>query len=261
MRALVDAEVFLYRCAAAAEYEAELQPDIWTYLCRITDAKTAFEAEVAAIQATLPDAEIHLCFGDRTNYRYAVYPEYKGNRRKTRRPAGYGALRPWAEAIWPSHFIANVEGDDALALVARLGDVIVSRDKDLKTVPGLHLQGTEISEVTLPQADLAFYSQVLTGDAADGYPGCKGIGPVAASKALADCLTEEQMWLAVQRAYLKAGHPVGFAVQMARCARILRPGEYDHNRQMPSLWTPPFTGHDKPPYLANIQGRSTPTHL
>lgn len=242
MRALIDAEVFLYRCAAAAEYEAELQPDVWTYLCRITDAKTAFEAEVAAIQDTLPDAEIHLCFGDRTNYRYAVYPEYKGNRRKTRRPAGYGALRPWAEAIWPSHFIANVEGDDVLALVARLGDVIVSRDKDLKTVPGLHLQGTEISEVTLPQADLAFYSQVLTGDAADGYPGCKGIGPVAASKALADCETEEQMWLAVQRAYLKAGHPVDFAVQMARCARILRPGEYDHNRRMPRLWTPPSSG-------------------
>ena len=94
----------------------------------------------------------------------------------------------------------------------------------------------------LAQANLAFYSQVLTGDAADGYPGCKGIGPVAASKALADCETEEDMWLAVQRAYLKAGHPVDFAVQMARCARILRPGEYDHNRRMPRLWTPPSYG-------------------
>ena len=90
--------------------------------------------------------------------------------------------------------------------------------------------------------DAAFYSQVLTGDTADGYPGCKGIGPVAASKALADCKTEEDMWLAVQRAYLKAGHPVDFAVQMARCARILRPGEYDHNRRMPRLWTPPSYG-------------------
>ena len=239
MRALVDAEVYLYRCAASAEYEAELQPDVWTYLCRITDAKTAFEDEIKAIEDTLPDAEIHLCFGDRTNYRYAVYPEYKGNRRKTRRPAGYGALRPWAEAIWPSHFIANVEGDDVLALVARLGDVIVSRDKDLKTVPGLHLQGTEISEVTLSQANLAFYSQVLTGDAADGYPGCKGCGPVAASKALAECETEEELWLAVQKAYLKAGHAPAFAVQMARCARILRPGEYDHNKRKPRLWIPP----------------------
>lgn len=240
MRALIDAEVFLYRCAAAAEYEAELQPDVWTYLCRITDAKTAFEAEVVAIEQILPDAEIHLCFGDRTNYRYAVYPDYKSNRRKTRRPAGYGALRPWCESVWPSHFIANVEGDDVLALVAEPGDVIVSRDKDLKTVPGLHLQGTEISEVTLAQANLAFYSQVLTGDAADGYPGCKGYGPVAASKALAECETEEEMWLAVQKAYLKAGHAPAFAVQMARCARILRPGEYDHSKERPKLWSPPL---------------------
>jgi DNA polymerase-1 len=240
MKAFIDAEVFLYRCAVAAEYEAELQPDVWTYLCRITDAKTAFEAEVTAIEQILPDAEIHLCFGDRTNYRYAVYPDYKSNRRKTRRPAGYGALRPWCESVWPSHFIANVEGDDVLALVAEPGDVIVSRDKDLKTVPGLHLQGTDISEVTLAQANLAFYSQVLTGDAADGYPGCKGYGPVAAAKALAECETEEEMWLAVQKAYLKAGHAPAFAVQMARCARILRPGEYDHSKERPKLWSPPL---------------------
>jgi DNA polymerase-1 len=245
MKALIDAEVFLYRCAAAAEYEAELQPDVWTYLCRITDAKTAFEAEVAAIENTLPDAEIHLCFGDRTNYRYAVYPEYKSNRRKTRRPAGYGALRPWCESLWPSHFIANVEGDDVLALVAEPGDVIVSRDKDLKTVPGLHLQGTEISEVTLAQADLAFYSQVLTGDAADGYPGCKGVGPVAAQKALAGWKGEADLWREVVNAYVLKGpfpdraQAERFAIIQARCARILRPGEYDHSKQRPNLWSPP----------------------
>ena len=246
MKALIDAEVFLYRCAAAAEYEAELQPDVWTYLCRITDAKTAFEAEVAAIENTLPDAEIHLCFGDRTNYRYAVYPEYKSNRRKTRRPAGYGALRPWCESLWPSHFIANVEGDDVLALVAEPGDVIVSRDKDLKTVPGLHLQGTEISEVTLAQADLAFYSQILTGDAADGYPGCKGVGPVAAQKALAGWKEETDLWREVVNAYVLKGpfpdraQAERFAIIQARCARILRPGEYDHSRQRPTLWSPPL---------------------
>jgi DNA polymerase-1 len=239
MRILIDADYYLFRAATAAEYEVELTPDCWTYLCRITDAKDSFEAEVDRFQAIAPDHSPVLILGHSSNFRYAIYPDYKSNRRKYRRPAGLAAFRDWAAKNWPSLTLANVEGDDVLGVMAETGDIIVSRDKDLRTIPGLHLEGAGIIDVSLWEADFNFYRQILTGDATDGYPGCKGIGPIKAAQLLAECTTRLEMWQAVLKAYAKAGLEIDFAIQMARCARILRPGEYDHNKQTPILWNPP----------------------
>jgi hypothetical protein len=43
----------------------------------------------------------------------------------------------------------------------------------------------------------------------------------------------------VLAAYEKAELGADFALQMARCARILRPGEYDFEKQRAILWNPP----------------------
>ena len=242
MRLLVDADYFLYRAAAGAEYEAEITQDVWTYLCRITDAKDSFDAEMARLQGIAPDHAVVLILGDTTNFRYAIYPDYKSNRRKYRRPAGYNALRQWAATSWVTLTLPNVEGDYVLGVMAEEGDVIVSRDKDLRTIPGCHLEGDGVIDVTLDEANYNFYSQVLTGDPTDGYPGCKGVGKVGASKLLAGCSTEWEMWHTVLEAYMKAGQDIAYALQMARCARILRPGEYDHDKAQPILWNPPRLG-------------------
>lgn len=239
MRLLIDADYYLYRAATSSEYEAELSPDCWTYLSRIDEAKATFAEEMERFQDICPDHSLVIIYGDSTNYRYSVYPFYKSNRRKYRRPAGYQALRDWAFSCYPSLTLTNVEGDDVLGIMAEPGDVIVAKDKDLRTIPGAHFDGEGVIDVTLAEANYNFYSQVLTGDSTDGYPGVKGIGKVAASKLLAGCNTEQEMWQAVLAAYLKAGHGMGFALQMARCARILRPGEYDHEKLQPILWNPP----------------------
>ena len=84
MRILIDADYYLFRAATAAEYEVELSPDSWTYLCRITDAKDSFEAEVDRFQAIAPDHSPVLVLGGSSNFRYAIYPDYKSNRRKYR---------------------------------------------------------------------------------------------------------------------------------------------------------------------------------
>lgn len=239
MKAFIDAEVYLYPAIAAAEYEVEFMPDVWTYQCSHSDAKTTFDNDITRVAEVLPDAEIVLIFGDSTNFRYAVYPDYKSKRRSYRKPAGYQSLREWAKACWPSEQFTGIEGDDGLGIMADTGDVIVSRDKDLKTIPGLHLRDGVIEEISEHQANLYFYTQTLTGDSTDGYPGCPGVGPVAASKILAGCNTEQEMWLAVLEAYQKAGKSHEFALQMARCARILRPGEYDWRNKRAVLWNPP----------------------
>ena len=81
---------------------------------------------------------------------------------------------------------------------------------------------------------------------------CPGIG--AAHKCFSSeewltCSTEHEFWLFVQKRYaLNAGRikekygdadPLKVSLQMARCARILRSGEYDFDNERPVLWQGP----------------------
>lgn len=244
MKALIDTEVYLYRAAAACEWEAEWAPDDWTYLCRHGDAQALFQDAIAEIRDTLPDHQPVLVFSDRVSFRYGVWPQYKANRKKYRKPAGYRQLVEWVDKAapargWEVRRLPDIEGDDVLGVLYEEGDVIASIDKDMLTLPGLHLRDGEILDVGRLEADRAFYGQVLTGDTSDNYPGCPGIGPVGADKLLAGCSTEVEMWQQVVAAFEKKGYGIPYVLQQARCARILRPGEYDLTAGTPLLWEPP----------------------
>jgi len=246
MKALIDAENYLFPAAAASEYEVEWAPDDWTYLCRHGDAKALFHDSIGKVRKVLPDHQIVLAFGQRFSFRYGVWPQYKAKRKGVRRPAGYLDLMKWAwhgaqARGWEVQTLSDVEADDVLGVFYEEGDVIVSIDKDLLTIPGLHLRDGEVREVSRLEADRNFYGQVLTGDSTDGYPGCPGAGPVAAEKLLAGCTTEVEMWQAVLGAYQKKGFDESYAITQARCARILRAGEYDLAASTPLLWSPPVT--------------------
>jgi DNA polymerase I len=235
MKLLIDTEVYLYRAAAGSEKEMEWAPDDWTYVCRHGDAKATFQDTIAEMRETLPDHSPVLVFGDRRSFR-----------KKYRKPAGYAALQEWVSNLalswgWEVVKLPEVEGDDVLGILYEPGDVIVSSDKDMLTIPGLHLRDGLIHEVSRGEADLNFYTQVLTGDAADNYPGCPGFGPVTAKKALLGCVTEQQLWGQVLASYEKKGYGEPYVIAQARCARILRTGEYDHEKGLPLLWGPPVT--------------------
>lgn len=244
MKALIDTEVYLYRAAAACEMEAEWAPDDWTYLCRHGDAQAQFQDTISEIRDTLPDHEPVLVFSDRVSFRYGVWPQYKANRKKYRKPAGYRQLMAWVDKVAPARGwqvvrLPDIEGDDVLGVLYEDGDVIVSVDKDMLTLPGLHLRNGEIVEVSQLEADRSFYSQVLIGDTSDNYPGCPGVGAVGAERLLAECSAEVEMWQAVLGAFAKKQLGEADAITQARCARILRAGEYDLTAQAPLLWNPP----------------------
>lgn len=244
MKALIDTEVYLYRAAAACEFEAEWDTDDWTYLCRHGDAQAQFQEAISEIRDTLPDHRPVLVFSDRVSFRYGVWPHYKANRKKYRKPAGYRHLIEWVSKVAPARGwevvrLPDIEGDDVLGVLYEEGDVIVSIDKDMLTLPGLHLRDGEILEVSRLEADRSFYGQVLTGDTSDNYPGCPGYGPVTAQKALSGCSSEVEMWQAVLQAYGKKDLSEAYAITQARCARILRAGEYDLKTSTPLLWSPP----------------------
>ncbi len=244
MKLLIDTELFLFRAAAASEYEAEWAPDEWTYLCRHGDAKAAFQGIVGELMDMAPDHQPVMVFGGKASFRYAIYPGYKSNRKGMRKPCGFQHLADWVRTTaagrgWEVFSLPEVEGDDALGLSADFGDVIASDDKDMLTLPGTLIRNGEILEISGDQADRNFFTQTLTGDATDGYPGCPGIGAVKAERLLDLCHTPAEMWKAVVGAFRKAEKSETFALQMARCARILRPGEYDHQANSPILWMPP----------------------
>jgi DNA polymerase-1 len=244
VKALIDTEVYLYRAAAACEMEAEWAPDDWTYICRHGDAQALFQDAIGEIRDTLPDHNPVLVFSDRVSFRYGVWPQYKANRKKYRKPAGYRQLVDWVDRAGPARGwevvrLPDVEGDDVLGILYEEGDVIASIDKDMLTLPGLHLRDGEVQQVSRLEADRNFYGQVLTGDTSDNYPGCPGVGAVGAQKLLAGCTAEVQMWEEVLKAYEKKGYGEAYVIAQARCARILRAGEYDLTACTPLLWSPP----------------------
>jgi DNA polymerase-1 len=250
MKLLIDAEVYLFRAAAACEMEVEWGPDDWTYLCRHGDAKAGFQDTINEFREVCPDHQPVLAFGDRASFRYGIWPSYKANRKKYRRPAGYRQLVEWVEQVapargWQVARLADVEGDDVLGILCEDGDVIASVDKDLLTIPAIHLRDGELIEVSREEADRAFFTQVLTGDATDNYPGCPSYGPVTAAKALAKWSAEADFWREVVNCYVLKGpfsdrrQAEPYALAQARCARILRRGEYDLEAGTPLLWEPP----------------------
>jgi len=248
-KAFIDIELYTFRHACANEYEYELNDGIWSYYCQIDDAKFGVDAEIERLNSLLPDYEMVMALGSSTNFRYSIEPSYKANRRKYRRPAGYGKLREWITDTWPVVRYENLEADDAIGVSVRKGDVIVSGDKDLKTIPGLHLIDDNIVKITEREADMHFYKQILVGDRADNFFGCPGIGDqnkLFKTEEWLNAKSTFDLWKIVKREYDKAISRMTHTEEefivpdpwaTGRLARILREHEYFNGQIV--YWQPP----------------------
>lgn len=212
-----------------------------------------FDTLIDRLQKFAPHHQIVCCLGHHSNFRYGVYTQYKSNRRGVRKAACYGDMREHIEKHFETSCLPNVEADDAVGIQYEYGDLIYSADKDLKTIAGIHLQENgDLEIVSQLEANRSFYKQILCGDASDGYRGCPGIGEKHKcfdSDEWMDCAHERDFWTFVQKRFALAHAKVkevygtadtlSVAMQMARLARILRPGEYDFDNDRPVLWAGP----------------------
>jgi DNA polymerase-1 len=186
--------------------------------------------------------EYKLCFSDRHNFRKDIYPQYKGNR-KGRKPVGYSAVKEWAMGEYPYFCKPGLEGDDCMGILATKfpgQTLLVSMDKDLKTIPGkffrLSPEGKhEMLEISDTDAEWNFLMQSLTGDTSDGYPGLPGVGPKKAEELLKK---HGAVWKTVEDAYVKAGLTKEDALLQGRLARILRAENWDSEKEEIKPWTP-----------------------
>ena len=242
LKLLIDADITAYQATAGAEQEYEWDDDIWTIYTDLKEAKESFNYTVDKLRKETKIDEYTLCFSDSTNFRKAIYPEYKGLR-KTRKPVGYTELKRWAMETHPSFYKPTLEADDCLGILATKfpGKVVIATmDKDLLTIPGTVYKskpdGTaEMINVSEKEADYNFLMQALTGDTTDNYKGCPGIGP---KRAEALFKKHGAVWKTVEDAYLAAGLTKEDALVNARMARILRASDYDFDKQEVILWTP-----------------------
>jgi DNA polymerase-1 len=186
---------------------------------------------------------IVLALTGRQNYRKVLWPAYKAPRRDKRVPLVMNALRQHVRASYPCIYEPALEADDCLGIMATCPDarhprIIVSSDKDLLQVPGMHYRPNDpargVFAVTSEEGFEAFLVQALAGDVTDHYPGCPGIGE-AKDRRLVAVAPE---WMTVLNCYLKAGLTEADALMQARLAKILTWEWFDHKRKEPKLWTP-----------------------
>ena len=209
------------------------------------------------------------------NFRYdiAKTTPYKAGR-KTGKPTYWKQIREYLMKAHNATLVEGIEADDALAIrQTELGSnsIIISRDKDLRQVPGWHYAypvGNQpefgpwkydelgeldlkirykeedgvrkVSSTKLSGGGLRFfYSQVLTGDPTDTYPGCPGVGNARAYKLLCDAESDKQMYDICLLEYEKK-YPEDAAERLreqAQLAWMVR--EYDVQDMKPVMWREP----------------------
>lgn len=246
--ALIDGDILAYRTAAALETPIDWGDGLWTLHVHEGEARASLEAQTERTRRLVQADQVIVALSDHHNWRHAVYPEYKSNRKGSRRPMLLAQLRQHYIENYETFIRPELEADDVIGILATGGGpaktigkaVVCSVDKDLRTIPGTHFNfnSQEYDEVSLAEADAGFYRQALTGDATDGYPGCPGIGAKTAAKLLAMLKPDENPWPLIVQTYAKAGLSEEVALQMARCARICRAEDYDFKLRKVILWTP-----------------------
>jgi len=234
---LIDGDIVAYECAAGAERPVKWGDDLWTLHAFESEVESAVDEFVARLKEQAGLTDVIAAISDTENFRKEVASYYKENRKDIRKPMLLKHAKDYLYYNYNGLMYPKMEADDVLGIWTSGNPerfVCWSTDKDLRSVPGFHLIDGQIVEITEEEADLAFYTQVLTGDMVDNYPGCPRVGPKTAEKILKD---QDDKWSAVVGAFIKAGLNEACALEQARLARILRHTDINKETKEVILWT------------------------
>lgn len=271
-----------YQVALSGEYAAnwadEGQPDLWTVWASETDVKSRLKSAIYTLKEEVGASwAVVVVTQDSENFRKTLLPSYKENRSSNRKPIMLSLLRKYCVDHFEGLSDPRLEADDILGILQTGGEfagqsvpeghesLIVSGDKDMKTIPGLHLnierRREGVFEISQDAADEFHMIQALAGDITDNYAGCPGIGMERAKRIIKERIAvrsfehvfksgprkglsetrweeygAEDLWHSVRTHYEKAGLTEEDALVQARCARILRSSDYVNGEV--KLWEP-----------------------
>jgi DNA polymerase-1 len=224
--------------------------DKWTHVAGCTDRRVAMSDRTTS----------------RASFRYQVHPHYK-NQRVNERPLLLEQVEKYLYDRHDAVFLPHLEGDDLLSMWQTDDTVVISKDKDMLTIPGRVLiiphmkttDGLKPQKITKRAAANNLFMQVLTGDAIDNYSGAPGVGKAKAAEFLNDIFYEPggQRWPTIVKAFTWAWenrpryhglwvhpeNPEEEALMNMRCARLLKDADYievdgNGNKHNVGLWLP-----------------------
>lgn len=235
---LLDGDLIAYRIAAALEKATDWGDGLWTLHCHEDDCYAALTRQTLRLMEDTKQSDVVIAISAPTNFRKAVNPEYKANRKSVRRPMCLAPLIEFMKEEYNHVVLDDIEADDVMGILATEEPdkyLIVSDDKDMLTIPDAQIwKDGEVLHITPEEAYETFITQALKGDPTDGYYGIKGVGEVKARSIIEKSRgSERSIWEGVLKAYKGDEED---ALMNARMARILTTDLWD---DAPILWTPP----------------------
>ena len=191
-KVIIDGDSYIFKAACATSTLINIEGDLYYEGYDLNKAREYMRNIVSTIcdKCSVNDYVIVLASVGAKNFRYAINPTYKSNRKTVKKPIMLDKVRDVVINEFKTASIPHLEADDVVRIMYEEGDgnAIASIDKDLKTFPckiydSYHDTFTYVMQ---QQADANFKRQLLMGDSADGYAGIKGIGKATADKLLMD---------------------------------------------------------------------------
>lgn len=259
--ALIDGDIVCYRAAIVQQTSFKWDADTTT----TSLSGSAHEAAQTALELVKAWTKLAGCkrsilaFTGTDNFRKRLLPSYKANR-TTGKPLVYQETVMACEERYRCERVQGLEGDDLLGILSTnpkyVDSVIVSVDKDLRTIPGHYFNPIKDRSprlITEPDADYFWMLQTLMGDTSDGYKGLPGCGEVKATKVLEGAgRSPEGYFRRVAAAFKAKKLTEADALVQARVARILRYEDWNKEAKTIRLWHP-----TKPLWTPAVEGDET----
>lgn len=239
---LCDSDIFAFKFAAKNQVKTPWGN--WTYP---NNAEDRMDEYVAELMEKLKADKAIMCLTHKDNFRHAVMPNYKP-RDRSERPELLQPLKDYLANEYPSYIRPDLEADDIMGILQThphlIEDdtIIVSEDKDMRTVPGkLYApHRPELGVLTISDSDAKRFHmwQTICGDTTDGF---KGAPKVGAKSVYAEDVFEiplSEMWNNVIDAFASVGCGEADALVNARMAKILTWRNYNFQEKEVNLWTP-----------------------
>jgi len=243
MKILIDADIVAFKAAAAVEKAIEWDDGLWTAHAYLDEGIEYCERYFNNVTATVGKGELTLFLTDKDNWRKDILPTYKASRQRQRKPVILSPMRDWMREMGAVQ-LPFLEADDLLGIAATNDGsdcIVVSEDKDLKTIPCRLYNPEKKNAVITIDAFTAAYNhmlQTLTGDTTDGYYGCPTIGPVKAKKILSEANEIHDLWPLVVEAYQKQKLSKEVALEQAQVAYICHASNYNTDTGKVTPWMP-----------------------
>jgi len=200
-KVLIDGDILAYRAAFSTEQMGAKDTR------EKVDALIDFILDKTALFPELPEDYVVYLTG-KGNFRYEIAKShvYKGNRKGAEKPRHLQTARDHMESKYKAIISQGEEADDLIAIeAARLSydTCVASIDKDMLQIPCWHFNIVrgDYTKVSPSEGIKFFYTQILTGDAADNIKGLHRVGPKKAAILLEQVESEEDLWDCVVKAY------------------------------------------------------------